>query len=557
MPLTNQFGADRVALRRIFLAARRSVEKRAEYSPSVTCESPALDIPALSLPVPESLVPRLLQRGVDYVSAETISGILCRALLRLKNMFEANYKLRCQRLRSEAAFFHDTTFLANLLSAYSIPYHKATRHWTAYIVEDYIPRLLRARSEYKRRSLNPKGSVQARPAFNHSAIPTLEQFFSKNPFPSRLEKFELASTCKMEYRQIHVWFQNRRSRLRKEGKELKKPERKGVLPEEVEHRVTEIFFPSEQGEEADDDDDDDDTSLGGSPSTLSPSRPSTLLNVPAPAHAYPAPYPPVCAEDPFPLDSRRPPFELPWLRTPAPQSAVPKPSVDLDSLVSLLSKMTLVDHHTEVASTPPFASGCKATTPCAIGFVTPCVRAPHPALVRKSRGVPRSTWCSPMLLSGPHIVASNLFPAPEPQRSSCADAPPPSTLAAADGVPSVRRKRALPRRVPKHPPSSRFALDMHNTERPGPQFTQDARRISSLTSSASSSSGSDVESALPTPELSTSELPPFKEFLSFTSIPDDFSWLADSASLPWDPLGFDVDTKPRSVAVQPSTHVVF
>ena len=43
-----------------------------------------------------------------------------------------------------------------------------------------------------------------------SAVPALEQFFERNAFPSRLEKYDLASKFKMSYRQIDVWVRLRK-----------------------------------------------------------------------------------------------------------------------------------------------------------------------------------------------------------------------------------------------------------------------------------------------------------------------------------------------------------
>ena len=94
-------------------------------------------------------------------------------------------------------------------------------------------------------------------------MPLLEQSFDDNAFPSRLEKFELAAKCDMGYKQIHVWvrqftsdicvcqrvmivfkFQNRRSRSRKEGKELKRRLPTHTLTKELENAVMEALLPA-------------------------------------------------------------------------------------------------------------------------------------------------------------------------------------------------------------------------------------------------------------------------------------------------------------------------
>ncbi|KAI9065914.1 A mating type homeodomain transcription factor [Trametes sanguinea] len=518
-----QLKNERIALKPILAAARR-LQKLTERTPLSTCKLSAAPAHTLSLPLPESLVPKLLQLGVDPRPAERISQAVTRALLRLKDTLEANFRTRCQRNDSEAALLHDPTFCSTVLSAYVSIYHKAKLNWIAYIVDDCIPRLLRVQSAHWPQPSGSKPPTPARPMFNHSAVPILEDSFSINPFPSRLEKLELASRCRMEYRQIHVWFQNRRSRLRKEGIELKRPERKSALPEEVENIVTEVFFPSDQEEDGDDE------ALTMLTALSSASQKSLLLNIPAPAHAFPAPYPPLCADDPFPMDSRGPPFALPWLRTPTVKKSRSSAATDLDTLASMLSKLTLIDHRVELISSTRPSSGCRSASHCAIGFVTLCSRAPHPALVRwPSRG-PRSLSTRRQIYGDESL------------------SPKDAVAGAQNGPRSARRRRALPRRIPNHPPTSQPALDAQDVKRLSNHLVRESSRTSSLASCSSSSSGSDVDSPLPTPELSISDLPSLKGHLSSTSAVDDLSWLANSACLPWAQLDFTVDVEPQNTA---------
>ncbi|KAJ3006365.1 hypothetical protein NUW54_g3967 [Trametes sanguinea] len=498
-----QHNARVVAFKRILTAARRGAHLCADYSPCSTSELPPINVDALSLPLPRSLVPKLLQLGVNPLAAERISGVVSgEILLRLKATLEADFKLRIQRLNSEATFLRDAAFLSKLRSTYIITYQKAEGDWTAYILDNFIPRLLKIQSDYKHRPSPPQATARARPAFNHDAVPMLEQFFSKNPFPSRLEKFELASKCHMQYRQIHVWFQNKRSRLRREGHELKKPEK--------EHSRS---------------------SLG-----MHFHHPSMFLHLHMPS---PAPYPPVCAEDPFPLDSRRPSFELPWPRTRTSRSSRPRSSIDPDTVATMFSKLTLGSHPGEVKCATHRGAHCDHHI---LGFVTPCFGAPHPALIRKSRApIHPSSFSTCRSTSSSYTVPARLSHCAGSRRqlhgiesfsspTVVASVAPPCT---GSGVPNIRRRRTLPRRVPKHPPLSRTALEAHETRWPAGQFVTDLSRTSPITSSASSSSGSDVESPLPTPELSTSELPPLEGVLSNSSFSDGLSWLADSAFSPW------------------------
>lgn len=58
--------------------------------------------------------------------------------------------------------------------------------------------------------------------FNHDYVPLLEHFFDEDPFPTHADKAFLARKSGMSYQQIHVWFQNRRSRSRRVGKVLRR-----------------------------------------------------------------------------------------------------------------------------------------------------------------------------------------------------------------------------------------------------------------------------------------------------------------------------------------------
>ncbi|KAI0756831.1 hypothetical protein C8Q80DRAFT_1092969 [Daedaleopsis nitida] len=208
----------------------------------------------LSLPTPEPLVARLMMLGIDKSSAEQVSSLLARAIVRLKDSFEADYQRRLETLRPRAQYFQDSKFSTSFSATYLTIYTKTVRSWAEYLLHDVTPRLIRAQAQHRAED-NSTNTHHRRP-FNQGAIPILEQTFSRNPFPTRLEKYDLAFQCDMEYRQIHVWFQNRRSRLRKDGKELKKPVPRDRLLQDIEDSIVVSLFPhcAEDGDDKDDDD---------------------------------------------------------------------------------------------------------------------------------------------------------------------------------------------------------------------------------------------------------------------------------------------------------------
>lgn len=211
---------DTEILRRTHTTAMSMVQKvAARARPS----SPSCVIPLpqsnLVLPLPQSLDPQLLSLGVDNQSSARISSVLLDFTRRFRQLCEDDFIRRRSKIRPD--------ILPSLVTAYSAIYTRAIQNWTTYLLQDVIPRVIRAqrlrRSQRRSHIGNPNDTQHSRRTFNHvraspcplfshttyriiqNAIPSLERFFSQNAFPSRLEKHELASQCEMEYRQIHVW----------------------------------------------------------------------------------------------------------------------------------------------------------------------------------------------------------------------------------------------------------------------------------------------------------------------------------------------------------------
>ncbi|KAI0735001.1 hypothetical protein C8Q76DRAFT_791585 [Earliella scabrosa] len=232
-------------LRQIRSSAEAGAQRYSQYAQKSTTNAPRLSVAMsdLSLSVPEPLTPRLVELGVDEMSARRISSAMRRAVLRLKDSCEVGYAQRRQLLQQRADPAHNSTFLSRIPTAYTMLYNKTVDQWTTYLLTSLTPRILKAQSLRKHDSLLSNSSPQPRRPFNQSALPILEQFFERNAFPSRLDKYELALKCDMDYRQIHVWFQNRRSRYRKEGRGLTKTARGSPLLEELEDTVVDTMLP--------------------------------------------------------------------------------------------------------------------------------------------------------------------------------------------------------------------------------------------------------------------------------------------------------------------------
>ncbi|EIW64297.1 uncharacterized protein TRAVEDRAFT_68139 [Trametes versicolor FP-101664 SS1] len=207
----------------------------------------------LSFPVPPPLLPKLLRAGVNGAIAERVSAAVAHSIQRLKGVFEIDYNRRLIAIRSDTALLRGQNTLSFIPATYTAVYRRAVSNWSSYVLNVLAPRVLRVQVASKQ--ITAPVNAPRRKPFNQEAVPKLERFFEQNAFPSRLEKMELATESNMEYRQIHVWFQNRRSRFKKEGKVLPKSVQRGTLLEELENTVVECLLPA--CPEAVDDDDND------------------------------------------------------------------------------------------------------------------------------------------------------------------------------------------------------------------------------------------------------------------------------------------------------------
>ncbi|EED85210.1 predicted protein [Postia placenta Mad-698-R] len=138
--------------------------------------------------------------------------------------------------------FDDTKLQSLLEAAYKATYDRVLASWRDVIIKTLVPRVVEIRRLH----------AQATPRhphcpFNQNALPILVDFFERNAFPSPSQKSRLASRTGMNYRQIAVWFQNRRHRFRKDGKPLKRDAVFAVLPPEFESVVTEVLSDEELG----------------------------------------------------------------------------------------------------------------------------------------------------------------------------------------------------------------------------------------------------------------------------------------------------------------------
>ncbi|KAI6096871.1 hypothetical protein EDD17DRAFT_1567075 [Pisolithus thermaeus] len=209
--------------------------------------------------------------------------------------------------------------------------------------------------------------------FNYDYVPLLELFFDENPFPSHADKAFLAKKSGMTYKQIHVWFQNRRSRTKKEGRRLRKTSstQRTTLPivspcARTRRYISKMDQPSCAARAR--------ISSSDCSSALCAGTRDNSLDCQTPPHAFPTPYPSSCPYDPFPAKSGSFPSHH-WLRSPS--KTIRTTTVDVDALTDLFSQLNIKDNRG--GTTQGFRS--REPSSAALAFTTRPFPAPLPSFI--------------------------------------------------------------------------------------------------------------------------------------------------------------------------------
>ncbi|KAH7886127.1 hypothetical protein F5I97DRAFT_1877802 [Phlebopus sp. FC_14] len=502
-------------LRRILATGQHLVDitKSSAYHP--LHENPDYT-PTLHLPEPPDITPALITAGAHHPLAVEMNQAYRKRACELKVFHEAAFTRiarHCSRLVSPCTEHPDR----NLTEAFTRTYLK---HLQALQTEGVTMLMARLSSAISLKAGNETDRRRQR-SFNHDYVPLLEHFFEENPFPSHADKVFLAKKSGMSYRQIHVWFQNRRNRIKKEGKVLRrKPMGEGaLLPlDRLYQSMARYTVPGAQLQRA------REKSTKVELNLTQPVTPqSGQLDTIAPPHAFPTPYPPSCSYDPFPLV---PPLgmssssALPWFRK---QSTVQsRPSViDISELVELFSQLHVREDSNRHNRLPKLDASAATVSITYRPFPAP-LPAFTPQKVTCTLASPTNILL-PTVAAPPHRL--HVFRSPSPKCK-------PATL-----LPSTQsRSRAkvcktapLPRRIPHHSGVTQSETIVSEPEAP---VSHPSSTISSRTSSCSPdgrrSDNNDRNSMSPsTDDLSTPESSPPQTQLQCHSPsvnPMEFSW---------------------------------
>ncbi|KAI0785030.1 hypothetical protein C8Q75DRAFT_809573 [Abortiporus biennis] len=304
---------------RIKAQAERILQLIASDPRSTTLPRPeplvTLSTSHFALQTPQSILEGLLEAGIRSDVASHLSKLFVKSANALKLRLEDSYR------RVAASSSEDSTHLVQAL--YEAQFKETLDTWQRDIIV--------SSKRFGFQSDLSSTAKHKQSGFNAKAVPILEDAYACDAYPSREDKVTLAKETGMKYRQIHVWFQNRRSRAKREGFE---PRRRLRV-------VSSSSEPSTVEHDSEHDAPDEDEDITQIVPHLPDDKCQVLLVGSRPIHAYPSTYPPTCDADPFPVRSGRGCFDTPWLRHAVSSSVLHSQSVDLDGLSASFSCLSL------------------------------------------------------------------------------------------------------------------------------------------------------------------------------------------------------------------------
>ncbi|KAM6498536.1 Homeobox domain containing protein [Amanita muscaria] len=429
-----------------------------------------------NLPSVETYLAVIRHRDLPTGIVECCHGALHDLAQRTHETFD-------RTIREAASLSPPGTELTGTIDAFCRVLEKQYHHQSVQImqrVDVYLTKKL-ACEEHVPVAKSPK------PTFNHKYTPLLEQYFESNAYPSGSDKASLAKRTGMTQRQIDVWFQNHRTRAKRDGRPLRRsldggmstPLAANILNTNNAISPQQVYSPVASS----------DTEIGESDSDSqvfasdNKERCHTILDKPSsqtPPYAFPALYRQRDKQDPIII----PPVN--WERNLSARKGSHHP-IDMDELISsFASKLTLGARDSNVPRRKKFEQGFN--------------------------GCQKVSW----------FESRRTVPAAAPLTALVRSQKPKSEI--------LERHRLAAQRRP-HPYGARWTPISEPCRRPRPGARNNQRRRSSSTSTSSYSSSGSSEDTSSGNELFTPPASPMvpPQFFAEKTIPFDvFGWGSDS-----------------------------
>ncbi|KAL5533898.1 hypothetical protein ACEPAG_358 [Sanghuangporus baumii] len=362
-----------------------------------TLDDSVAPIPPIQLSPPHSgvLIPDLIAAGASLDIAQELSEIHANSCTRLAAEYEVIYQSACLQasLSTERRTAEEQSRFFKRLQKIRRHYDRTVSFWSADLVQ----------SVAARGSKKHTGKIDAfqKQGFNPDSIPKLKAFFEINPKPSRADKMYLAKACKMTVKQINIWFQNRRARVKKENRALRSD-----ACMERQHSAG-APGPSRDGYEVHGNTSDSETAVeeessepvlrccsrSSSVTLVDEDEHSTGIKTTSPSFAFPTKFFSRLKEEAFPCSASDLSFPKPIWRRCYTAAVIPAQKVhSISDVVEAMKKLSLepadqaVEDTFEDYADSPFILRCKTSISQCNPFIIHPPPAPLPSLLRTPVG---------------------------------------------------------------------------------------------------------------------------------------------------------------------------
>ncbi|KAF6766644.1 hypothetical protein DFP72DRAFT_867207 [Ephemerocybe angulata] len=194
----------------------QSIQRLLASSPSYrpVAKSAGLVSFTFTPPVLEPITSKLIGVGLPAKLSDRLSKLYLERMNSSRQHFQTQFQKTCQALSVNYKGRELERAVRSVHSGYLRSYLSTSES----IIKASVERASTHVEKYATRTSNHG----TRTHFNHESVPLLEEYFRHNAYPSARDRVLLARKSMMEPRQIEVWFQNHRSRARKQGISLRK-----------------------------------------------------------------------------------------------------------------------------------------------------------------------------------------------------------------------------------------------------------------------------------------------------------------------------------------------
>ncbi|KAG8758663.1 hypothetical protein FRC14_007649 [Serendipita sp. 396] len=176
--------------------------------------------PKLPFPRSKQLRPRLHQLGVPSTASQRLSQAYRRRVLALSQTVRVELKDLWRNIAANPRYSDTAVKEKYTLSATAI-----LRHYEESLSTSFESAIVAVKAHF-----NIRESPTVNGRFDERYVCLLEWAFEYNRYPSQEEKSQMALNSGLSYRQISVWFQNRRSRVKRKEQEYLEALARGETP---------------------------------------------------------------------------------------------------------------------------------------------------------------------------------------------------------------------------------------------------------------------------------------------------------------------------------------